>query len=110
MLDIFEEISRMRAEGGRGALATVIATRGSTPGRETMRLLVRESGSFLGTVGGGCVEAEVVAAAREVIEDDKPRRVRFRLTEAETGTSTPYTDPGQNHNPDNPQTGGNNYH
>ena len=87
MLDIFEEISRMRAEGGRGALATVIATRGSTPGRETMRLLVRESGSFLGTVGGGCVEAEVVAAAREVIEDDKPRRVRFRLTEAETGTS-----------------------
>ncbi len=87
MLDIFEEVARMRAEGERGALATVISTRGSTPGRETMRLLVRESGGFLGTVGGGCVEAEVVDAAREVIEEDRPRRVRLRLTESATGTA-----------------------
>ena len=50
MLDIFEEVARMRAAGERGALATVISTRGSTPGKETMRLLVRESGSFLGSV------------------------------------------------------------
>ncbi|MHC5010489.1 MAG: XdhC family protein [Planctomycetota bacterium] len=87
MLDIFEEIARMRADGQRGALATVISTRGSTPGRETMRLLVRESGSFTGTVGGGCIEAEVVDAALEVIEDEAPRRVKFRLTEAATGAS-----------------------
>ena len=85
MLDIFDEISRMRTTGERGALATVISTRGSTPGRETMRLLVRESGSFVGTVGGGCVEAEVVDAALEVLADDAPRRVTFRLTEAATG-------------------------
>lgn len=87
MLDIFEEIARMRASGERGALATVISTRGSTPGRETMRLLVRESGSFVGTVGGGCVEAEVVELARAVIEDEIPRRETFRLTESATGAS-----------------------
>jgi xanthine dehydrogenase accessory factor len=87
MLDIFEEVVRMRAAGERGALATVVSTRGSTPGKETMRLLVRESGSFVGSVGGGCVEAEVVDAAREVIETETPRRLVFRLTEAETGSS-----------------------
>lgn len=87
MLDIFEEIARMRAAGEQGALATVISTRGSTPGKETMRLLVRASGSFVGTVGGGCVEADVVDAALEVIREDTPRRLTFRLTEAETGTA-----------------------
>jgi xanthine dehydrogenase accessory factor len=87
MLDIFDEIARMRREGERGALATVISTRGSTPGKETMRLLVRSSGSFVGTVGGGCVEAEVVDAALEVLADETPRRVTFRLTESATGSS-----------------------
>jgi xanthine dehydrogenase accessory factor len=87
MLDVFEEVARMRAEGERGALATVISTRGSTPGKETMRLLVRESGTFVGSVGGGCVEAEVVDACREVIESEEPRRLTFRLTERETGAT-----------------------
>ena len=86
MLDIFDEIARMRARGERGALATVISTRGSTPGRETMRLLVHESGSFVGTVGGGCVEAEVVDEALEVLAAQTPRRVTFRLTESATGS------------------------
>jgi xanthine dehydrogenase accessory factor len=85
--DVFEEIAATRARGERAALATVIATRGSTPGRETMRLLVKESGEVVGTVGGGCVEAEVVDAAREVLETEAPRRVTFRLTESETGAT-----------------------
>lgn len=87
MLDVFDEIARMRDQGERGALATVISTRGSTPGKETMRLLVRESGGVLGTVGGGCIEAEVVDAAREVLLDETPRRLTFRLTEAATGAT-----------------------
>ena len=36
-------------------------------------MLVREDGSMIGTIGGGCVEAEVWTAAREVIETEKPR-------------------------------------
>jgi xanthine dehydrogenase accessory factor len=85
MDDLFEAVARLRAEGGRGVLATVISTRGSTPGKETMRLLVREDGSFTGSVGGGCVEAEVVSAALDVLGDDTPRRATYRLTERETG-------------------------
>jgi xanthine dehydrogenase accessory factor len=87
VIDVFEEIAEMRARGERGALATVVSTTGSTPGKETMRLLVRESGSVSGSVGGGCIEAEVVAAAREVIQDEVPKRLEYRLTEEATGQS-----------------------
>lgn len=83
--DLFEEIARLRATGEPAALATVIGTRGSTPGRETMRLLVKASGEMLGTVGGGCVEADVVDAALDVIEAGGPQRLTFRLTENATG-------------------------
>ncbi|MCC7137866.1 MAG: XdhC family protein [Planctomycetes bacterium] len=85
MIDVFEEVAELRSRGERGALCTVVSTTGSTPGRETMRMLVRESGSVSGSVGGGCVEADVVAAAREVIETETPRRLSFRLTEEATG-------------------------
>jgi xanthine dehydrogenase accessory factor len=87
VIDVFEEVAEMRARGERGALCTVVSTTGSTPGKETMRLLVRESGTTSGSVGGGCVEAEVVAAAMEVIETETARRLEFRLTEEATGST-----------------------
>jgi xanthine dehydrogenase accessory factor len=87
VIDIFEEVAEMRARGERGALCTVIGTKGSTPGKETMRLLVRESGALSGSVGGGCVEADVVAAARDVMEREAPQLLAFRLTEEATGSS-----------------------
>lgn len=83
--DLFEAIVRLRARGEPAALATVIGTRGSTPGKETMRLLVTASGTCMGTVGGGCVEADVIDAALDVLESDVPRRLTFRLTENATG-------------------------
>lgn len=79
--DIFEQIVQLRRDGVPAALATIVATRGSTPGRVTMRLLVREDGTFLGTVGGGCLEAEVHDAAMLCIADEQPRTLQFRLTE-----------------------------
>lgn len=79
--DIFEEIVRLRRAGIPAALATIVGTRGSTPGRETMRLLVLEDGTFLGTVGGGCLEAEVYEVAKDVIRDEQPRTLQFKLTE-----------------------------
>ena len=85
--DLFEEIARIRRSGERAALATVVGTRGSTPGKETMRLLVRHDGSFIGTVGGGCVEADVVGAAMEAMARGRPERLTFRLTESATGQS-----------------------
>jgi xanthine dehydrogenase accessory factor len=78
-VDIFEEVVRMRQSGGRGALATIVHTNGSIPSYESSRMLVREDGSISGTIGGGCVEADVWAAAKEVIRTELPRKMTFNL-------------------------------
>ncbi len=78
-MDIFEEILRMRRAGQRGALATIVHTNGSIPSYESSRMLVRDDGSIAGTIGGGCVEAEVWAAAKEVIDAEQPRKMTFNL-------------------------------
>lgn len=86
-VDIFEEIVRLRQAGIPAALATIVGTRGSTPGQESMRLLVKEDGTFLGTVGGGCLEAEVYEAALEVIRAEASRTLSFRLTQKDSPDS-----------------------
>ncbi|MGH9356533.1 MAG: XdhC family protein, partial [Terriglobia bacterium] len=58
MIDVYAEIAKLRKEGRRGALATIIQVQGSIPSYETSKILVRDDGSIVGTVGGGCVEAE----------------------------------------------------
>ena len=78
-MDVYDEIVRLRKLGQRCALATIVQVKGSIPSYESAKLLVREDGSFVGTVGGGCVEAEVWTAAREVIETGKPRHLTFSL-------------------------------
>ncbi len=78
-MDLFEEIVRMRRAGERGALATIVHTNGSIPSFESSRMLVREDGSIAGTIGGGCVEADVWAAAKEVIENETSRKMVFNL-------------------------------
>jgi xanthine dehydrogenase accessory factor len=78
-MDLFEEIVRMRRAGQRGALATIVHTNGSIPSFESSRMLVREDGSISGTIGGGCVEADVWAAAKEVMEKEAPRKLTFHL-------------------------------
>jgi len=55
--------------------------RGSIPSFETAKMLVRDDGSIAGTIGGGCVEAEVWQASREVMESEKPRSLTFNLNE-----------------------------
>ncbi|MGH9774970.1 MAG: XdhC family protein [Candidatus Acidiferrales bacterium] len=83
-MDIFEEIVRMRRAGQRGALATIVHVNGSIPSFESSRMLVREDGSIAGTIGGGCVEAEVWAAAKEVISGEASRKMVFNLNNEPT--------------------------
>jgi xanthine dehydrogenase accessory factor len=78
-MDVYEELVRLRHLGQKCALATIVEVRGSIPSYESAKLLVREDGSMAGTIGGGCVEAEVWNAAREVIETEKPKRLSFNL-------------------------------
>ena len=78
-MDVYEELVRLRKLGKKCALATIVEVRGSIPSHETAKLLVREDGSMTGTIGGGCVEAEVYNAALEAMETEKPRRLTFNL-------------------------------
>jgi xanthine dehydrogenase accessory factor len=80
-MDIYEEIVQLRREGRRGAVATIVNVRGSIPSFKTAKMLVRDDGSIVGTIGGGCVEAEVWQAAREVMESEKPRTLSFNLNQ-----------------------------
>src|ERR1700751_5153862 len=80
-MDIYEQIVELRREGRRGAVATIVNVRGSIPSFRTAKMLVRDDGSIVGTIGGGCVEADVWQAAREVMETEKPRTLTFDLNQ-----------------------------
>ena len=80
-MDIYEEIVKLRQAGRRGAVATIVNVRGSIPSFKTAKMLVRDDGSIAGTIGGGCVEAEIWQAAREVMESEKPRTLTFNLNQ-----------------------------
>ena len=80
-MDLYEEIVKLRQEGRRGAVATIVNVRGSIPSFKTAKMLVRDDGSIHGTIGGGCVEADVWQAAREVMESEKPRTLTFNLNQ-----------------------------
>ena len=78
-MDIYEELVRLRRVGQKCALATIVQVNGSIPSYESAKMLIREDGSMLGTIGGGCVEAEVWNAAREAMEAGKARHLTFSL-------------------------------
>ena len=80
-MDIYEQIVELRRGGRRGAVATIVNVRGSIPSFKTAKMLVRDDGSIVGTIGGGCVEADVWQAAREVMESEKPRTLKFDLNQ-----------------------------
>ncbi|HUX07476.1 MAG TPA: XdhC family protein, partial [Acidobacteriota bacterium] len=63
--DLLEELARLRREGRSVVMATVVATKGSTPRRAGARMLVLRDGSIRGTIGGGVRESEVIERARK---------------------------------------------
>jgi xanthine dehydrogenase accessory factor len=77
--DVFEEIARLRRAREPAALATVVSSKGSTPAKVPARMVVYADGRTRGTIGGGCVEADVVRAARDVIDGGVPRSLTFHL-------------------------------
>lgn len=80
-MGIYEEIVKLQREGHKGAVATIVNVRGSIPSFKSAKMLVRDDGTISGTIGGGCVEAEVWQAAREVMESEKPRTLTFDLNQ-----------------------------
>lgn len=62
-------------------LATIVRAKGSTPRGVGSRMAIDPAAGPIGTVGGGCGEAEVLEAARRTLEEGRPRVIRVDLTE-----------------------------
>jgi len=83
MADLYEEIVKLKAEGGSAAVATIIGAEGSTPRETGAKMVVREDGTIFGTIGGGCLEGQVIEDAVKVIREEKPRIFHHDLTGTE---------------------------
>lgn len=79
--EIYIEMKRRLDLGSRAAMATVVKTRGSTPQQAGAKMVIFDDGSFIGTVGGGCVEADIWAEAREVLSSGKTDIYHFNLND-----------------------------
>lgn len=79
--EIYLEMKRRLDQGAQAAMATVVKTRGSTPQQVGAKMVIFDDGSFIGTVGGGCVEADIWAEAREVLRSGQTDIYHFNLTD-----------------------------
>lgn len=88
MVDVYEEICSLRRQGRRAVLATIIEAHGSIPSVIGAKMLVRDDGSVVGTIGGGCVEDQTRTRALQVMKDEKAKTIEFSLDQ------DPEEDPG----------------
>jgi xanthine dehydrogenase accessory factor len=79
--ELLPDIDRWRARGEKVAVATVVATRRSSPRPVGSKLVVSESGELAGSVSGGCVESDVVLAAQDVLGGAAPRLLTYGITD-----------------------------
>lgn len=78
--DLLDAAEAIAARGEPMALATVVATRGSTYRRAGARLLIPAEGEPFGNISAGCLEGDVARIGREVIASGEPRVVEFDMT------------------------------
>ena len=81
MREILADIDRWRSQGEKVAIATVVATRRSAPRPIGSKLAVSEKGELAGSVSGGCVESDVVLAAKEVLAGGEPCLLTYGITD-----------------------------
>jgi xanthine dehydrogenase accessory factor len=84
-MPVFEELVRARSQGRKAALALIVQCVGSSPQKEGAKMLVREDGTIVGTLGGGCLEEEVRQVCLAAMEEGAARTISVGLTEHEGG-------------------------
>jgi xanthine dehydrogenase accessory factor len=83
--DVLESALRAEEQGQPAALVTVVATEGSTPQKAGAKMVVYPDGRIVGTIGGGCVEAEMTRRARHAIETHRSQMASYDLTPDQAG-------------------------
>jgi len=79
--DVLATAADWQRAGKRVALATVVATWGSSPRPAGSQLAVDADGRFVGSVSGGCVEGAVIEEALAVLGDGRPRLLEFGVSD-----------------------------
>ncbi len=80
---IFREIVDLCNQGKAIALATVVESEGSTPGKSGAKMIVKKDGTTIGTIGGGQVEFAVIKEGIEAIRTKIPKLMEYELKEAD---------------------------
>ena len=82
-ININQQLIGLADAGRRVALATVVSTRGSVPRHAGSKMIIDPTNhQLIGTIGGGCGEADVIAAAHEVVASGRPTMVRVELLDS----------------------------
>lgn len=111
MSEVFEQLEGLRKHERRVAMATLVATKGTTPKKEGAKMWVGEGGRILGSVTiGGCVDARVIEESEEVLASSKPKSLSMALGDEEAwelglscgGTIEVFIEPIDLDNPDDP--------
>ncbi len=84
-MEIYRRINALLEKGDTFAVATVVRTEGSTPRGPGAKMIVKENGETLGTIGGGCVENAVIYEAQQALKERKPRVVSYTLEDTTEG-------------------------
>ncbi len=83
MKEVFEEAVKQLDNQHPLVVATVIRTKGSTPQKPGAKLLVKDDGSGVGTLGGGCVEGDIWYAAKQLMKNHGvAKTIGYELNEA----------------------------
>ncbi len=84
-MNIYQSILEMQRRGESGALCSIIESHGSVPRHTGSKMLVKETGEFIGSVGGGEIENRVIKEAKQSILDGKSRRLSYNMVDPSQG-------------------------
>ena len=85
MDDVIAAVASLAGTGGAAVLSSVVESSGSIPMSDRAKMLVRSDGSVLGTIGGGCLEAEILAVAGDVMNSGRSQTTSYTMTEKQAG-------------------------
>lgn len=84
-MSIFKALVELEEKNEPAALCTIVKSQGSTPRRDTSKMLVYQDGTIIGTVGGGEMENRVIQEALQALNDGKSRLMEYAMTNPKRG-------------------------
>lgn len=84
-MNIYKAILELQQNGFSGALCTIVESHGSVPRHTGSKMLVREDGTLVGSVGGGEIENRVIQEAQAAMQDGKPRKLNYKMVDPNAG-------------------------